>query len=538
MRPLLVLCAVLGAASVAAQTAPPFLYSVDAPEGQFGHIFGARIAPVPDADGDGGPDLLIGQPSSVQAHTGYAYLIAGATGAVLRTFAAPLGLESAGFGAGVAPAGDVDGDGVDDVAIGAPQLYLSEYSSRPGYVHLFSVATGGLLQSWSAPEASPRPEAGDAFGETVTLVGDLDGDGVRELAVGAPQRFCGQRRPRVDIFDVRTGARRLVLVPPDDQCDNEFGDAVALLTDLDDDGVREIAVSAPSQFVTRQDAGRVHVFNGATGVLIYSLEAPVPNKFGRFGTALALTGDADGDGHRDLLVGAPGDDPFDDANDYRGQVYLVSAASGSRLRTLASPLADPSGRFGQSLSADRDLDGDGVEDILAGLRTPNNRSAVYALSGATDGVLWSLVSPDADDATSGFGRDGVVSRDLNEDGRQEVVVPSRFEDGSTGYGVVYVFGEEAIVAQPPAPAGVAIRLDVASPATTRAALTIALPAAGEARLTVHDALGREVARPLARPLAAGRHALSLDVAGWAPGVYVVRLVVGAQAVARPLVVVR
>lgn len=536
---LALLVSTLAAGGTAAQTAPSLLYSVEPTQGQSGDSFGRAIASVPDADGDGAPDLLIGQTvlSGGARRPGRAYLAAGATGAILRTLEPPPGLESSGFGSGVGPAGDVDGDGVDDFAVGAPEIYTGSYSTRPGYVHLYSGATGERLHSWPAAEQSPDPEPGDAFGATVTLVGDMDGDGVRELAVGAPQRFCGDRRPRVDIFDVRTGARRLVLVPPTTACASRFGDSMVALSDFDGDGVREIAVGAPEEYAPQRHAGRVYVFDGATGTLLHSIDLPVSQKYAYFGEALVLTHDVDGNGERDLYVGAPGYDVAAVPDDFTGRVFLVSSATGAHLRSVDPPAPSPDGFFGQSLAADRDLDGDGVEDIAAGVLTPNNLGAVYAISGATGGVLWELRPPNPEPPVR-FGSSAIVVRDFDGDDLVDVAISADAEDTPFGRGRVHVFGGPRTIPTAPGPAVGGIGLDVSSPAYRRAPLAVHLPSPDEVRLTVHDALGREVARVIDGALGSGRHALSLNVAGWAPGVYVVRLAADGRVVARPLVVVR
>ena len=89
-----------------------------------------------------------------------------------------------------------------------------------------------------------------------------------------------------------------------------------------------------------------------------------------------------------------------------------------------------------------------------------------------------------------------------------------------------------------APAAFAVRAPYPNPAAGRAALAFDLPLAADVTVGVYDVLGREVARPLAGPLPAGRHTAALDAGALAPGTYVVRVAAGRDVATRPLTVVR
>ena len=89
------------------------------------------------------------------------------------------------FGWSIAPMGDVDGDGVPDLAIGAHQNLDGGHSPDPGYVRLVSGATGATIDTLQGDGTSWYDGPDDHFGQAVAALGDLDGDGVSELLVGA-----------------------------------------------------------------------------------------------------------------------------------------------------------------------------------------------------------------------------------------------------------------------------------------------------------------------------------------------------------------
>src|SRR5882724_3219677 len=148
-------------------------------------LFGIGLAAVGDVDGDLVDDFLVGVPGRGGSAPGLARLISGADGQVIRTLAAP-GSELA-FGRAVAAAGDVDGDGIPDVLIGAPFSPSRRGKAFAGAAHLFSGATGTILRTISGT----RP--GGFLGLAVAGPGDVDGDGVPDYFVGSPAATVNHR---------------------------------------------------------------------------------------------------------------------------------------------------------------------------------------------------------------------------------------------------------------------------------------------------------------------------------------------------------
>ena len=180
MRSLLLFLAL--AASVAAVQAQGLLFELVSPSEQEGGFFGYTVSGVPDVDGDGAGDVIVGavfeDPGPSPPAAGRAYVFSGVTGAPLHTLASPNEEPEGFFGTAVAGVGDVDGDGRGDVIVGAGE---SGGALNAGRAYVFSGATGILLHTL----VSPHPTRDGSFGNAVAGVPDLDGDGRGDVVVGA-----------------------------------------------------------------------------------------------------------------------------------------------------------------------------------------------------------------------------------------------------------------------------------------------------------------------------------------------------------------
>src|SRR5262245_15844627 len=161
-------------------------------------VGGNSVAAAGDVDGDGVPDVIVGAPSAFDGF-GRARVYSGATGATLRTFASSV--QNDQFGFSVAGVGDLDGDGIGDVIVGILQSSAGGVTAA-GRATVFSGATG--LPLWSRDGTQPF----DFLGSAVARVGDLDGDGVEDPAVGV---IYGDNGPafdagRVEVLSGATGA--------------------------------------------------------------------------------------------------------------------------------------------------------------------------------------------------------------------------------------------------------------------------------------------------------------------------------------------
>ncbi|RMH04724.1 MAG: hypothetical protein D6702_02415 [Planctomycetota bacterium] len=307
---------------------------------------GDALAPVPDLDGDGVTEILAGAPGADPngvLNAGTAWLLSGATGAVLTVFAGSGANDK--FGSALAAVGDFDGDGAADLAVGAP--YADRGLANTGRVEVFSGAGGALLAAFDGPSEEAR------FGYAIAGLDDLDGDGVPELLVGAPN--AGLAPGAAWVLSGRTGAP---LYQHFEGRSHAFGQRVAACGDLDGDGLADYLVGIPywdDKEKQLASCGRVILFSAGDGRKLWELTGAGSGD--TLGDALAA-GDLDGDGRAELLLGAPFADPggrthggrvdcwrFDHEPILRPSAGAVSLAAGG---TIEFELQFPLGEAGCS----------------------------------------------------------------------------------------------------------------------------------------------------------------------------------------------
>ena len=439
-----------GGASSPIPTPPPgFLlpYSLDSPNPQPGAYFGNSVA-VGDVNDDGKGDIAVGAPKEDgggNTDQGRAYVYSGADTSLLFTLDTPNPQRNAHFGSSVA-VGDVDGDGKADIAGGAYWEDVGDNEDQ-GRAYVFSGADGSLLFTLD----SPNPQPGAYFGYSVA-VGDVNDDEKGDIAVGAPKEDVGGNlsQGRVYVFSGVDGSLLFTVDIPNPQAVAWFGWSVAV-GDTNGDDIGDVAVGAPKERVgDNADQGRAHVFSGADGSLLFSLDSanPQADPFTFFGGSVAV-GDANGDGKGDITVGAPNDDVGDNLS--QGRAYVFSGANGSLLFTLDTPNPQMGAWFGQSVAVG-DVNGDGRGDIAVGalgedVSGNQEEGRAYVFSGADSSLLFSLDNPDHE-RLSGFGQSVAVG-DTNGDGNGDIAGGA--PQGGIYRGIVYVLASDPEYSPTPTP---------------------------------------------------------------------------------------
>ncbi len=334
---------------------------------------------------------------------------------------------------------------------GGPPERRCRWTTAPVVVVMGIVAAG--LISLAAPAhaavpeydvfeiPSPQPQEGAFFGERMRTLGDVDGDGARDVVISSP-RFDAAgdhggvitNAGRVYVFSGRTRALLHTIDPPAPQENASFGFWSANLgTDVDGDGVADFVTSAPGQVIGGETVGQVYVYSGRTGGLIRAISPPesfgTTGRFGGdFGGNLIGPGDLSGDGVGDFVATASG------AFGGSGAAYAFSGRTGELLYKVSNPSTQAS-TFGFGAAELGDINRDGFGDYQVGAPRFNeegveNVGRSYIIDGHTGNVIYTLLNPEPE-ANARFGQadaDGISLGDITGDGTPDIYVDSFLAD--------------------------------------------------------------------------------------------------------------
>ncbi|MBK7875104.1 MAG: VCBS repeat-containing protein [Planctomycetes bacterium] len=322
-----------------------------------GDGFGSGLQGIGDVDHDGRADFVVAAANPLGGVlTPYVQLRSGLAGAVLWQLASPAPATS--FGHALARLRDVDGDGVDELAI------AFMHSVSTGRVLVVSGVSGAVLTTISPPAG-----ATSSFARAIANAGDVDQDGVEDLLVGDPDSGGGAASiGRVTLHSGATGLVVHTIVGP--VPGGAFGNDVAGLGDVDGDGVPDFVVGAPNEpIIPSFNSGRARLYSGATGAQLLAIQDG-PNLI-HFGEGVDRAPDLDGDGRADVLLGA-GLYRFGANGFYPAEARVHSSVTGQLLEwgLVSSP----------GLTTIPDANGDGIEDFIApGVSLASGLSLALAL---------------------------------------------------------------------------------------------------------------------------------------------------------------
>jgi hypothetical protein len=350
--------------------------------------FGSHIVRTPDGNSDGRADLLIGVPrltNGSQLNAGGAVLIATSTGATFGSFVGTSG--GARLGTSVCCPGDLDGDGTLDAVLGAPLA-----NSAAGLVRAFR---GDGTTLWTRTGI-----AWTYLGTALAPLGDVDGDGLPDVAVSAPGTRFGVVYGDVGACAGTTGA---ALTSVGGSPFGEWGTAVVTLSDVDGDGRADFASSEPDY---AGGIGRISlVRTGASGgPAVLWTTGSVFAAGENVGAVMGNAGDLTGDGKDDLL-----------ASSTFGRVHVIDGANGARLGTIDHWVYANA----TSLGSIGDQNGDGRPEIAIGQSGYNAQTGRVAVH---DGATWNLLFLIDGQSGSRFGHSLARLDDLDGDGRPEFAV--------------------------------------------------------------------------------------------------------------------
>jgi hypothetical protein len=382
------------------------------------NFFGQHFSSTGDVNNDGYSDLVMG--AYGYGSNGRAYVYLGGQSMDNSPDVIMDGLLNGGkFGGSASSAGDVNGDGYDDVIIGA-------YDVERAYIFY-----GGSPMNNSA-DVTLSGEGGQ-FGINVSTAGDVNGDGFDDAMVGA-YRYANVGR--VYLFFGGSSMNSLVDVTITGVVDSAvFGMATSTAGDLNKDGYSDIIVGAahPSQ------PGKAFVyFGGAAMNNIADISMNGESLADNFGVSVAATGDFNGDDYTELLVGAS------EFSFQMGRVYFYEySVSGNITSDTVRKLIGPGTNqgFGMSVSSAGDVNKDGFDDMIVGCTWNDSDGKAYLYFG---GLVFDTI-PDVimygeAGQQSEFGKVVSGAGDVNGDGFADVIVGGHFYNLKTGRAYIYFGG--------------------------------------------------------------------------------------------------
>jgi hypothetical protein len=417
--------------------------------------FGSAVAYAGDVDDDGSGDLLVGA-YGYSSSTGRAYLFAGPITSGSQTYSTAAATFTGGTasdyaGRAVDGNGDIDGDGYSDIIIGAYGQDTGGTDAGAAYVYYGPVTGSHTLSSTNADAFFTGEAAGDYAGISVAIAGDVDGDGLDDVMIGATGNDDGGSnagKAYVVFAPLATGRTSLSLADIQyvgEAASDAAGTSVDAAGDVDDDGYGDVLIGAPGY---SSYTGRAYLGYGPGSAGIYDLSAVEasftgPTTSDYAGISVAGIGDYDADGYPDMFVGA----------DYAatgGAAYVVPGNLDNLLVESYDSLIAPEAAeyLGASVGPAGDFNHDGYDDVIVGATSGHSAyGAAYLflgpisateLTSAPDGEFYGEASSDGTGFAVGGG--GYVNADLYAD----VVIGAPYNNsGGADSGEIYLISGRA-----------------------------------------------------------------------------------------------
>jgi fibrillarin-like rRNA methylase len=415
---------------------------------QTGANFGYSVSSAGDVNNDGFGDVVVGANNYDNGETdeGRALLFLGSASGPSSSpsWTAESDQAYARFGYSVSFAGDVNGDGHDDVVVGAANYDNGETDEGRAYLYLGSAAGLATSAVWMAEGNL----ANAYFGHSVEAAGDVNNDGYDDVLVTAPSYDNGEAdEGRVYLFH---GSPSGPSTSPSwtaegNQAFANFGRSVASAGDVDKDGYDDVVVGAYYYDNGENNEGSVFLYRGSSSGLSSS-----PSWIGEgnqagawFGSSVSSAGDVNNDGYSDVMVGALG---YDNPEIYEGRAYLyLGSASGLSSTPAWVGEGNQANAYYGMVSTAGDVNNDGFGDVIVGAYFCDNETedegCVYLYLGSSSGLSESHSwTAESDQYRSMFGVTLSCAGDVNGDMFDDVIIGAYdYENGQPHEGRSYLY---------------------------------------------------------------------------------------------------
>ncbi len=387
------------------------------------NYFGYSVASAGDVNGDGYDDIIVGA-YGYNSFTGRAYLYYG--GLIMNTVADMVftGEESDNsFGLSVSTAGDVNGDGFDDVIVGA-----AGYSLLKGRAYIYF---GGAVMNNTADLVMTGAATGDLFGISVRSAGDVNGDGYSDVIIGANRSYSSWTGGANIYFGGSSMNNIADVILVGEAAYNLFGFSVSSAGDVNGDGYSDVIVAA---YGYSSNTGKAYIYFGGTAMnntADLTMSGETIDSY--YGSSVSYAGDVNGDGFSDVIVGASG------YASYFGKAYIYfGGTSMNNIEDVTMTGEAATNYFGESVSSAGDVNGDGYSDVIIGADGfISHTGKAYLFFGGISMNNTPDVTMTGETTNNFFGRSVSTAGDVNGDGYTDLIVGAFKNSSETGRVYLY-----------------------------------------------------------------------------------------------------